>query len=99
MASFPIAPNPNENFCIPVKCLSIFFTSKFIQFKTLSLLLLLLYQQRIPTMNSIMMMIYGKMLHFIIKLCLYKLKIIYFKRYVGCKYYGKNFKKSILMLI
>lgn len=29
-----------------------------------------------PTMNSIMMTIYGKMLHFIIKLCLYKLKII-----------------------
>lgn len=48
-----------------------------------------------PTMNSIMMTIYGKMLHFIIKLCLYKLKIIYFKRYVGCKYYGKDFKKHI----
>ncbi|ANK38663.1 hypothetical protein AOB58_1861 [Staphylococcus sp. AntiMn-1] len=47
-------------------------------------------------MNSIMMMLYGKMLHFVIIMWLYKSKEVQYNELRGvlCKFYGKNLAKS-----
>lgn len=59
-------------------------------------MLISFYQLNVRVMNSIMMMLYGKMLHFVIIMWLYKSKEVQYNELRGvlCKFYGKNLAKS-----
>lgn len=59
-------------------------------------MLMSFYQLKVRVMNSIMMMLYGKMLHFFIIMWLYKSKEVQYDELRGvlCKFYGKNLAKS-----
>ena len=59
-------------------------------------MLMSFYQLKVRVMNSIMMMLYGKMLHFVIIMWLYNSKEVQYDELRGvlCKFYGKNLAKS-----